>query len=100
MSQILEYKAAHQVEWDQNEGSRYDYTGNKLTQEALDPKAILIIGSDNMLDGDNDRETDIRKRTFELYRRDSRNIEIFTYDELYERAKFIVNNGQRDNKLT
>ncbi len=100
MSQILEYKAAHQVEWDQNEGSRYDYTGNKLAQKALDPKAILIIGSDNMLDGDNDRETDIRKRTFELYRRDSRNIEIFTYDELYERAKFIVNNGQRDNKLT
>ena len=32
----------------------------------------------------------IKKKTFELFRRDSRNIEIITYDELYERAKFIA----------
>ncbi len=99
-SQILEYKATHQVEWNRNEGSKYDRAGNKLNQQAVDPKAILIIGSDDMFHGGSDREIDIRKRTFELYRRDSRNIEIFTYSELYDRAKFIVNNGQKDNKLT
>jgi hypothetical protein len=26
----------------------------------------------------------------ELFRRDSRNVEILTFDELFERAKFIV----------
>ena len=31
-------------------------------------------------------------RSFELYRRNIINPEIITFDELYERAKFIVNN--------
>ncbi len=34
---------------------------------------------------------EIKQKTFELYRRDSRNVEILTYDELYERAYYIVN---------
>lgn len=38
----------------------------------------------------NKLEEEIKKKTFELYRRDSRNIEIITFDELFERAKFIV----------
>jgi hypothetical protein len=29
-------------------------------------------------------------KTFELFRRDSRNVEILTFDELYDRATFIV----------
>jgi len=33
----------------------------------------------------------IKAKTFELYRRNSRNIEILTYSELYERAYYIVN---------
>jgi hypothetical protein len=59
----------------------------------VDPKAILIIGSDAAFNEDNDRERSIKYRTFELFRRDSRNIDILTFDELYERAEFIVGQG-------
>lgn len=57
----------------------------------LDPKAILIIGNRNsefphIRNIDNDIKTDC----FERMRRDSRNVEIITYDELFERAFHIV----------
>lgn len=35
-------------------------------------------------------EKEIKKKTFELFRRDSRNIEILTFDELFDRAHFIA----------
>jgi len=44
------------------------------------------------------RNKRITKETFELFRRDSRNIEIITFDELYDRAKFIVD-GEVKKKL-
>ena len=37
------------------------------------------------------------KKTFELFRRDSRNVEIITYDELYDRARFIVQGSENSN---
>ncbi len=43
----------------------------------------------------NDNEKRIKEKTFELYRRDSRNIKILTFDELLERAKFIVEHGEK-----
>lgn len=57
----------------------------------LDPKAILIIGNRNqefphIRNSVNDTKSDC----FERIRRDSRNIEIVTYDELFERAFHIV----------
>lgn len=93
VSQILEYKASHIVEWE-NESKKYDDTESKITQKALDPKAVLIIGRDSMFNG-TDKEIDIKKKTFELYCRDSRNIKILTYDELYRRAKFIVESAEK-----
>ena len=39
---------------------------------------------------ENPLERQIKEKTFELYRRDSRNIKMLTYDELLERARFIV----------
>jgi len=36
------------------------------------------------------KELQIKAKSFELFRRDSRNVEIVTFDELFERAKFIV----------
>lgn len=92
VSQILEYKASHIVEWE-NESKKYDDTESKITQKALDPKTVLIIGRDSMFNG-TDKEIDIKKKTFELYCRDSRNIKILTYDELYRRAKFIVESAE------
>ena len=88
VSQILEYKASHIIEW-QDESKKYDGSGKAIEQKALDPKTVLIIGRDSMFSG-TDKEIDIKKRTFELYCRDSRNVKILTYDELYRRAEFIV----------
>lgn len=50
----------------------------------VQPKGFLIVGHTNELD-------ELTKiETFETYRRNIVNPEIITFDELYERAKFIV----------
>ena len=60
----------------------------------LETAYFLIIGSEKQFAGEQ-KEQQIKAKTFELYRRDSRNIEIITYDELFERAKFIVSHSQK-----
>jgi hypothetical protein len=92
VSQILEYKASHIIEWE-NESKKFDSKGKKIKQKALDSKTVLLIGRDSMFNG-SDKEVDIKKKTFELYCRDSRNIKILTYDGLYRRAKFIVERAE------
>ena len=62
--------------------------------DLYDPKAIIVIGHTKQFNSDCKKESRWKKRTFELYRRNLRNVEIITYDELYERAKFIVENGK------
>jgi hypothetical protein len=87
VSQILEHKAAGQIKFDKPQF----INGELMTQKAYDSKVILLIGHWGELDDtSNTQVREIKKKTFELYRRDSRNIEMLTYDELYERAKFIV----------
>jgi hypothetical protein len=57
----------------------------------LDPKAVLVIGNRNLeFPHIRKSEYDIKTDCFERIRRDSRNIEIITYDELFERAFHIV----------
>lgn len=57
----------------------------------LDPKAILIIGNRNEeFPHTRNTENDIKTDCFERIRRDSRNVEIMTFDELFERAFHIV----------
>lgn len=87
ISQILAQKASWEIKSNQ---TNYDENGNIIEQKTNDPKSILIIGSNDCF-RDNPRDKDIKQRSFELFRRDSRNVEIITYDELYERAYFIVN---------
>lgn len=89
LSQILEQKASWQVTAETNVNGNYNDTGELIQQKTFDPKSILVIGSTKQFDGTN-KENQIKAKTFELFRRDSKNIEILTYDELYERAKFIV----------
>lgn len=57
----------------------------------IDPKSILIIGNRN-LEFPHDRSIPNSYKTdcFERLRRDIRNVEIVTYDELFERAFHIV----------
>lgn len=87
VSQILEQKASGLIKLD-SEG--FDSHGNAIKQKAYDSKVILIIGNWREIESCSEREQKIKRKTFELFRRDSRNIEILTFDELYDRAKFIV----------
>lgn len=58
------------------------YTKNIQT---VQPKGILVIGNLSQIKDDIEQSN-----TFELYRQNLRNPEIITFDELFERAKFIV----------
>lgn len=92
VSQILEQKASGLIKLDKQQ---YDSSGDPIIQKAYDSKVILIMGHWRQLEESNNKlETEIKKKTFELFRNDSRNIEILTYDELYDRARFIVE-GER-----
>ena len=74
--------------WEQ-EGARKPETVETLSAEniyTVQPRGILIAGHTAQLD-------DSTKRgTFERFRRNTVNPEILTFDEVYERAKFIVGN--------
>jgi hypothetical protein len=87
VSQILEHKASGLIRLDKEQFIK----GEPLNQKAYDSKVILIIGDWKELENSKTTlEKEIKKKTLELFRRDSRNVEILTFDELYERACFIV----------
>lgn len=88
-SQILEQKASWQIQAESNINNNYNDDGEIIKQKTVDPKTILIIGDSNQYLGET-KELQIKAKSFELFRRDSRNVEIVTFDELFERAKFIV----------
>ena len=97
VSQILEHKASGLIRLDKQQF----INGEPLSQKAYDSKVILIIGDWKELEkSDSTQERNIKKKTFELFRRDSRNIEILTFDELFERAKFIVEGEKKVNLIT
>ncbi|SDL59961.1 Shedu immune nuclease family protein [Kriegella aquimaris] len=94
-SQILEQKAAGLIKFDK---PQEDGDGNLIAEKAYDSKTIIILGNWMELESsENYQESRIKKKTLELYRNDSRNIQILTYDELFERAKFIVNNLKKND---
>lgn len=51
----------------------------------VSPKGIIVVGALSQLKDDR-----AKRETFELFRRCIHGIEIMTFDELYERARFIV----------
>ena len=67
------------------EGSQTQQNREHLPDtDTIQPKGILVIGQLNSSD-------DLSKRrTFELFRRNMSNPEIITFDELFERARFIL----------
>lgn len=93
-SQILEHKASGLIRLEKEQFIK----GEPVKQKAYDSKVILIIGDWKELEeSENTLEKEIKKKTLELFRRDSRNVEILTYDELYERANFIAE-GEKAKK--
>lgn len=90
ISQILEQKAEWQIL--AQTGEHYSRDGTKcLTARTRNVKSILVIGSKHEFAAiENGRERQIAMDTFELFRREQESIDIITFDELYERASFIV----------
>ena len=90
ISQVLEQKAQW-LAFSQT-GDHYDKAGSqKLDARTRNAKTILVIGSKTEFKGqENERDQTIKRDTFELFRRETRGIEILTFDELSERAKFIL----------
>lgn len=83
----------------QNIRSRTDVKGvdGALTGEQLflyEPKAFLVIGSLSEFQGEHGINEE-QYSSFEIFRRNTVNPEIITFDEVYERAKYIVESGGR-----
>ena len=77
-----------------------DFNDNNedINQRSYDSKTILIMGSWDQINNDSIGIKRIKEKTLELFRRDSRNVELVTYDELYERARFIVHNEKHSKR--
>jgi hypothetical protein len=93
ISQVLEQKASGLIRL--SKGEVYSESGDRITQQAVDSKVVLVFGSWKRCKFASQNERRIKMRTFELYRRDSRNIKVLTFDELYRRAEFIVQHRER-----
>lgn len=90
VSQILEQKAewasfAQSAEHFSKDGTR------RLEARTRNAKCILVIGSlAEFQAADTPRDANIMRDTFELFRRETRSIDIVTFDELLSRARFIT----------
>jgi hypothetical protein len=81
--------------WD-HERSKSQKIQEDLLQKqifTIDPRGILVIGHTQNL------ETVEKRSSFELFRRNLHNPEIVTFDELYERAKYIVQHGSIEKDI-
>lgn len=96
VSQCLGQKCSH----DENYTIKQvvDETQKVISKEKVfnkDVNSIFIIGCRyNEFPHNGSVENIIKSNTFELFRRNNRNIEIITYDELFERAYHIVFNDK------
>jgi hypothetical protein len=90
VSQILEQKA----EWlaFSQQGEHHNKAGTaKLFARTRNAKSVLVIGCAREFGASgNLRDTTVMADTFELFRRECRTIDIITFDELLERARFIA----------
>lgn len=73
-----------------------DKEGNPTGEQIafVKPKAIVIVGKLDQFIVENGINDEMLS-SFELYRQQLHGIEVITYDELYERTKYIV--GEEDN---
>jgi len=72
-----------------------DDEGSPTGEEVFNyqPKSYLVIGSLDEFEDEHGVNND-KYRSFELYRKNTTNPEIITFDELYERAKYIVHQNE------
>jgi len=72
-----------------------DSDGDPTGEEVFNysPKAYLVVGNLSSFESDHGVNQD-QFRSFELFRRNTFSPEIITFDELYERAKFMVHQNE------
>ncbi len=87
---------AQKFAWDKESGGKNLVVDGEILDpvqyRTIDPKTILIVGNKKKefpMDSKNMAHV-VKRDTFERFRRNNRNVEILTYDELYDRAHFIV----------
>ena len=91
---------AQKFHWDkESRGKDLVKDGKVLSREqtrTVDPKTIYIVGhkEEQLPRASTEADVLVKRDTFERFRRNNRNVEIITYDELYDRADFIVNGGK------
>ncbi|HZG47848.1 MAG TPA: Shedu immune nuclease family protein [Allosphingosinicella sp.] len=94
VSQILEQKA----EWlaFASSGDHFTRDGaQQLRARTRNAKTVLVIGSRSEFEQVGDaRAAQVLRDTFELFRRETRSIDILTFDELLERARFITRDSR------
>ena len=82
ISQIQVNSKTWEIDGSNSQENREEFQTNKVF--TYSPKGILVIGHSKQLD------TFEKRKAFELYRSNLHNPEILTFDELFERAKYIV----------
>ena len=82
VSQVQVNSKTWEIEGSNSQQNREELREGKIFTHS--PKGILVIGHSQQLDSYE------KRKTFELYRRNMYNPEIVTFDELFERAKYIV----------
>ena len=77
-----------------DDGSRLD----KREIQSIDPKSILLIGNKKreIPTNDGSDENFTKNKTLQRFRRNNRNIEVLTFDELFERAYQVVYSRKLD----
>ncbi len=83
IAQIQINSATWEIEGSRTQANTEDITHNQSTY-TVQPKGLVIAGR---LDQVTDRD---KRNSFERYRRSLHNPEVITYDELFERARYIV----------
>jgi len=88
---------AQKTEWEKEHKGKdvIDDKGNIVDQvlrRTVDPNSIFLIGnkSREIPESNRDKEVIMKRETLQRFRRNNRNVDIISYDELYERAYFIV----------
>ena len=95
---------AQKLDFDTNYNSKniVDENNKRVSKDDVfnaDVKVVFVIGSRyKEFPHDNHEDNICKSKTFELYRRNNRNVEIITYDELFERAYHIVMSEKIPNK--
>lgn len=92
---------AQKTDWDKNAKQKdLIKDGFVVDQEiyrTLDPKTIFLIGNrKSEFPHNKNVDNNLKSETFERFRRDSRNIDIITFDELFERAYHLVFSKELD----